>query len=285
MKLGLCTTDFTVRPADALFGRLSELGVGVTQFAFCSVLESDFTPDESIEIPESIPAEAMRAITREARRHAVAITAINGTFNMCHPDEEVRMEGVKRFAVLCQAAEALGCSILSLCSGTRSRTSLWTYDAHNGDPAAWHDMSESMKRVCELASAHDLTLAIETEASNIIDTPEKARRILDEVGYDGLKMILDAANLFLPGKAKRENVIPTLDHAFELFGKDIVLVHGKDIKESDGIDFCAAGEGIVDFAYMTELLKKAHYDGDFILHGIYDEEKMPHSLALIRQYI
>ena len=75
------------------------------------------------------------------------------------------------------------------------------------------------------------------------------------------------------------------DLASELFGKDIVLAHGKDIRESDGIDFCAAGEGIVDFAYMTGLLKKAHYDGDFMLHGIYDEEKMPHSLALIRQYL
>ncbi len=285
MKLGLCTTDFTVRPADDLFGRLSGLGTAVTQFAFCSVTESDFTPDESIEIPGRIPGEALRAVEAASRRHAVPVTAINGTFNMCHPDEEVRREGVKRFAVLCQAARSLGCGILTLCSGTRSRTSLWTYDAQNAEPSAWYDMSESMKRICELASSHDLTLAIETEASNIIDTPEKARRIMDEVGYGGLKMILDAANLFLPGRARKENVIPTLDRAFELFGKDIVLAHGKDIRESDGIDFCAAGEGIVDFAYMTGQLKKMRYDGDFMLHGIYSEEKMPAALAFIRQYL
>ena len=100
-----------------------------------------------------------------------------------------------------------------------------------------------------------------------------ARRLLDTVASRHLKMILDPANLFLPGTARPENVRPTLRHAFDLFGGDIVLAHGKDIHAGDGIDFCATGEGIVDYPYLAALLSEIGFTGDMMLHGIYEEEK------------
>jgi sugar phosphate isomerase/epimerase len=118
-------------------------------------------------------------------------------------------------------------------------------------------------------------LAVETEAANIIDTPEKARKLMDDIDSPNLKMIMDCANLFHEGEAHPSNVRRPMHHAFELFGKDVVIAHGKDIKESDGIEFCGTGEGIVDFEYFAELLVEFGYQGDMFLHGVYDEAMLP----------
>lgn len=281
MKLGLCSSDFASAKADILFGKMAEYGAETTQFAFASAAEFEFVPDSHIELPERFPASAMNAVVRASEKTGVKVGTCNGTFNMTSADEEVRAEGLRRFPAFAEAAKALGASYISLCSGTRSGVSLWTYHPGNAREDAWRDMMESMKRVTEVAERLNVTLAIETEASNVIDTPEKARRVMDEIGSDKLKMILDAANLFPRSGARAADVHATLEKAFDLFGKDVVLAHGKDIRENDHIDFCAAGEGVVDFPLMVKLLRKVGFDGDFLLHGIYDEAKMPGCMAMI----
>lgn len=284
MRTGICTTDFEVTDrlplaADRLFGRIQELGFGCVQFAFSSIAESEFTPTGRIEIPERIPTAALDAAARCAERYSLPIEVINGTFNMAHPDEDVRREGIKRFSLLTEAAEILGAKYISLCSGTRYAEHLWTYSPENHSSAAWDDMLDTIKRAVELAERHSITLAIESEAANIIDSPENARRVMDTVGSERLKMILDCANLFHRGRAHPEFVQETIEHAFELYGEDIVIAHGKDIREGDGIDFCGTGRGIVDFPFTAQLLKKYGYTGDMFLHGIYDEADMPFALA------
>ena len=284
MRTGICTTDFEVTDrlplsADRLFGRIREFGFGCVQFAFSSIAESEFTPTGRIEIPDRIPTAALDAAARSADRFDLPIEVINGTFNMAHPDEDVRREGIRRFALLTEAAEILGAKYISLCSGTRFEEHLWTYSPENHTPAAWNAMLDTIQRAVELAERRDITLAIESEASNIIDTPENARRVMDEVGSDHLKMILDCANLFHVGRAHPEYVQETIAHAFDLFGDDIVIAHGKDIREGDGIDFCGTGRGIVDFPFTAQMLKKYGYAGDMFLHGIYDEADMPYALA------
>lgn len=284
MKTGLCTTDFEVTDrlplsADRLFGRIQELGFACVQFAFSSIAESEFTPTGRIEIPARIPTAALDAAARCAGRYSLPIEVINGTFNMAHPDEDVRKEGIRRFALLTEAAEVLGAKYISLCSGTRYAEHLWTYSPENRTAAAWDDMLDTIKRAVELAERHSVTLAIESEVANIIDSPENARCVMDTVGSERLKMILDCANLFHRGRAHPEYVQETIEHAFELYGEDIVIAHGKDIREGDGIDFCGTGRGIVDFPFTAQLLKKYGYTGDMFLHGIYDESDMPFALA------
>ena len=274
MKIGICTTDFDRMPVDILFEKIERMGFEAVQLSFDSVEETGFRADNHIEIPEAVDADVLEMIRVCAARHRLEITAVNGTFNMAHPDAVVRAEGLRRFDGFANAVKALGCPMITLCSGTRSRVSLWTGSAENDSPEAWTDMAASMKAVCDVAACYELTLAIETEAGNVISTPERAALIMREVGSPRLKMIMDCANLFHAGEAKRENVREIIGHAFDVFGKEVVLAHGKDIAEGGGIRFCAAGEGIVDFPYFAERLKSVHYGGVMMLHGIDCEDKM-----------
>ena len=286
MRIGLCTTDFRrALPADELFRRMAEMNYEVTQLAFCSVAECGFDADNQIEIPGSVSAEALEAIRRASAKYGIPVAAVNGTWNMAHPDREIREEGLRRFEGFLDAVQALNCPLVSLCSGSRSREHLWRYDPATALPDAWEDMLESMRRAAAMAEARGITLAIETEAANVIDTPEKARLIMDQVGSPNLKMILDCANLFHAGEATETNMRPAIDRAMQHFGSDIVLAHGKDIRPSDGIAFCGTGFGIVDFPYMVESLRKAGYQGDMMLHGIYDEADMPGCCDFMRNIL
>lgn len=282
MRIGLCTTDIPhALPAEQLFEKIAALGYDTVQLAFASVAECGFTPSAHIEIPESVSDAAIEAIKSASRSTGVSIGAINGTWNMAHPDKSIRDEAIRRMDGFLKAVSALGCPIVSLCSGTRSPVHLWHDDPANKTEAAWADMLDSMKRACALAETYGVLLAIETEAGNIIDTPEKARRVMDETGSPALKMVLDAANLFHAGEASRANMRPRLDKAMAYFGKDVILAHGKDIREGDGIEFCGAGFGIVDFPHMIRSLRLAGFAGDMMLHGIEEER----NLASCRAYM
>lgn len=284
MRIGVCTTDFeNTLPADELFALVKELGFSSVQLAFSSVSECGFRVSEHIEIPGFISEEAIQAIRAASEKYGIHICAVNGTFNMAHPDPAVRREGLDRFEGFIKAVKAIGCGMATLCSGSRSLNGLWTYDPATEDESAYSDMRAVMQEAVAVAEKHDVILAIETEASNVISTPGKARRIMDEIGSPNLKMILDCANLFHKGKAHPENVRPAIDKAIAHFGRDIVIAHGKDIRESDAIDFCGTGFGIVDFPYMLKKLKEVSFPGDMMLHGIYNVSDMPGCLAFMRK--
>ena len=278
-RCGVCSTDFesvthTPYPAALLFEKMKERGFEAVQFAFSSISETDFVPDGLIEIPADIPVSAIRAVAANAEACGIPVEVINGTFNMAHPDSAVREEGIRRFEILCRAAAELGAKYISLCSGTRNPDHLWSPHPDNGTDAAWEDMRDTVMRCTAIAERFGVVLAIESEASNIVSTPARARRIMDEVGSPNLKMILDCANLFHAGQAYPEHVRRTLDEAFAAYGHDIVAAHGKDIRAGDGFAFCGTGRGIIDFAYTAKLLEEYGFSGDMFLHGIYDEDDM-----------
>ena len=290
-KCGVCSTDFesAAHPpyaAEVLFRKKKERGFEAVQFAFSSIAETEYTPNGQIEIPAVIPSAAIQAVRDNAEKYGIPVEVINGTFNMAHPDRGIREEGIRRFEILCRAAKELGAKYISLCSGTRNADHLWSPHPDNDTQEAWNDMLDTVSRCTKIAEEYGITLAVESEASNIISTPERARRLMDTVGSPNLKMILDCANLFHAGEAHKENVREILEHAFALYGNDIVLAHGKDIREGDGIDFCGTGLGIVDFAYTAALLEQYDFTGNMFLHGIYDENDMvrarEHWLASVR---
>ncbi|MCL2472982.1 MAG: sugar phosphate isomerase/epimerase, partial [Treponema sp.] len=98
-----------------------------------------------------------------------------------------------------------------------------------------------------------------------------------------LKIILDAANLFQKGMAKRENVRSVISRGVDLLGPWIVLAHGKDIKEGSGLDFTGPGQGIIDFEFFLNELSRAGYKDGIILHGIKNENDMGFCVDHVRK--
>jgi len=284
MRIGLLSGEIARRASTGeLFSAMAQYGFEATQLNFSSIPEADYTTNGQIEFPGYIDDALLALILESSKRHGVEITVCGGTFNMAHPNPEVREEGVKRFGGFALIAKKLNSRFISLCTGTRCREHLWRAHPDNSTPEAWADMMDTLVKCVKIAERHDITLAVETEAATVVDTPEKARKMMDEVGSGRLKMIMDCANLFHAGDAKKENVERITARAFEVYGGDVVIAHGKDIAESDGISFCPTGEGIVDYGQFTRLLREHNFKGDMLLHGIYDEGKLPRAYETIKK--
>lgn len=160
---------------------------------------------------------------------------------------------------------------------------MWVPHPDNNTQEAWKDLIAVMEQVILIADKYNVDLGIETEASNVVNTPEKAKKIIEELKSKRLKIILDAANLFQIGMAKRENVKPVISKGIDLLSPWIVLAHGKDIKEGKGLDFSGAGQGIIDFEFFLRELEKIGYKDGMILHGIKEEKDIPGCVSHVKK--
>jgi len=277
MEIGICTTDFETQPVETLFTRIRGYGFSQVQLSLASIGEE--------ELPALIEPGLVERIRRSAQENSLEIVAINGTFNMIHPDPAVRRSGIERFPVLAAAARQLDCPILSLCTGTNDPDDMWRWHPANASAESWQALLQAMAELLPVAEQYGLYLGIETEASNVISSPERARRLIDELRSPWLKIIMDCANLFQRSSAWPDRVAAVIQQAFDSLGPDIILAHGKDIEASDEIIFMSPGRGIIDYDLFLRLLRQYKYPGGMLLHGIKNEKEIPGCVAFIREAI
>ena len=221
-------------------------------------------------LPEQISPEVCAEIRFEHARRGLSMAAISATFNIIHPDEAERENGMRRFEVLAQAAPAMGTDCLTLCTGTGDAHDMWRRHPANQSAAAWRAMLHSMKRIVAIASQARVNVLVEPELSNVVDSAAKARKLLDELGSPQVKILLDGANLIDSVDPIRNREL--LAEAMELLGADIVLAHAKDVTWLHGPVYCPAGRGLMDYDYYLRRLSQCGFAGPLILHELAEED-------------
>jgi sugar phosphate isomerase/epimerase len=271
MQIGIMAKTF-VRPTLAeVLDAVKAHGLGAVQFNLaCAGLPS---------LPDRIAVEQSDLIRQTLAVRGIEMAAVSGTFNMIHPDPARRREGLRRLGVLAGTCERLGTEVITLCTGSRDPDDMWRRHPDNDTPAAWRDLTVSMAEAIQTAEQYGVSLGIEPEVSNVVDSARKARRLLDEMQSPRLKVIMDGANLFHAGELPRMREI--LSKAFELLGQDIVLAHAKDLSRDGAAGQEAAGTGLLDYDYYLALLAEAGYDGPLILHSL-REEQIAGSIQFLR---
>jgi sugar phosphate isomerase/epimerase len=271
--IGIFARTFSRPSLEGVLDAVVGHGIHETQFNM-SVAGLPSMPDE-ID-----PALANRVRETCARRD-VTVTAVSGTFNMAHPDEGTRRDGLRSLGVIAGACQRLGTSTITLCTGTRDRENMWRRHPDNETPEAWRDLLATVQEALEMAEEHGVTLAFEAEINNVVDSAKKGRRLLDKMRSPHLKVVMDAANLFDADDPARQlsSSEQILDEAFELLGDDIVIVHAKDVRASGEV--VAAGKGDLDYGLYLKHLSEAGYGGPLVMHGLAEEE-VEGSLAFLR---
>ena len=272
MEIGIFSRTYERMSLEAVFRQMDRQGIRHTQFNLSSA--------GMAALPDSVDEETLLTVRALAKKYGITLDALSGTFNMIDPDVDARTRGCRQFETQCRAARLLGIPIVTLCTGSRHPTNKWAWHEDNLTEAAWSDLMRSTEQILRSAQDNGIILGVETEASNIICTPEKARRYLDDVGSSNLKIIMDGANLFRPEQVPRMGSI--LEEAFDALGKDIVLAHAKDFSLGQDIDFVAAGEGELDFPLYIRLLKQCGYGGPLVLHGL-AQSQIEKSVAFLKR--
>jgi sugar phosphate isomerase/epimerase len=274
VRLGVFARTFARSSPEGVFDALAGYGLGETQF---NMSVSGLSP-----LPEEIAPALADRVKMAAAERQIALVAVSGTFNMIHPDKEVRRDGLRRLGVLAGACDRLGTSTVTLCTGTRDPKDMWRRHQDNARPEAWRDLLATMQEALETAEEHGVTLAFEPEAANVVDSAAKGRRLLDEMRSPRLKVVMDAANLFDATDPTRRlsRSEEILEEAFELLGGDLLLAHAKDVNGSGEV--VAVGKGDLDYDLYLKHLDEAGYGGPLIMHGLAEEE-VEGSLAFLRR--
>ncbi|WP_106767430.1 sugar phosphate isomerase/epimerase family protein [Paenibacillus faecalis] len=233
-------------------------------------------------MPEMIDPERAANIRQQCLQRKIDMSAVSGTFNMAHPGEKIRKQGIDRLRILAEANSSLGTSVITLCTGSRNTDSMWRHHPDNRSADAWHDMMNTMAMAVSIAEEYDVTLGVEPELSNVVYDARKAKKLLDEIKSPNVKIVMDAANLYDPGQIRPMNDV--LSEAFDLLGDQIVIAHAKDVTGSGRSEFVAAGQGVIDYRHYLKLLKAAKFNGALILHGL-KEEQVEESISYVRDIL
>ena len=293
IKLGTYSPEVERGTLDEVFRDIKGYGFDCVQYSFMSFPSKDAVRDPLLRI---IRGDEMPIVTPDmieeskvaAEKYGVSFAALNGTYNMTHPDPEQRAEGLRHFESIAWAASKLGCPLVTLCTGSYLDLGWamgWKWSDENLLPKAWGIMRDSVEKACVIADKYDIRLGIEIEASNVVDTAAKAKRLFNEIGSKRLGLIYDGANLFKTGDISHEEVLDVMKRTFDMFEDDIVLLHGKDLAHKPGVNFASCGKGIVDFDYFLERVKQIGYDGPMIIHGVHPESLFPESVDYMKDAI
>lgn len=231
-------------------------------------------------LPEAFEPEVCAGVAREFAARGLTMSAVSGTFNTIHPDPRRRAEELRRFRNLLASCGDLGTSVVTLCTGTRDPDDMWAFHPGNREADAWDDLLRTLGRALAWAEDFGVTLAIEPEVANVVDSAGKARKLLDTLASPRLKVVIDPANLFHAGDLPKMGSV--LADAFDQLGPDLVLAHAKDLSRDGHAGDMAAGTGRLDYPLYLSLLKRSGYAGALVLHGL-REDQVAGSLAFLRR--
>jgi sugar phosphate isomerase/epimerase len=272
VELGIFSRTYAPIGVDGIFSRIAQDGFQAIQFNFSSAgLPS---------LPKDWPEETIRDVMASATRSGLTICALSGTYNMAHPDVTRRQADRVGFANVVRAARFMRVPLVTLCTGSRDATNMWSAHADNGSPEAWATLRGELDFALDLAERHGVALGVEPEHGNVVANARVARRLLDEINSPRLGIVLDAANLLPPeGQGRQHEVVA---EAVSLLGADLALVHTKDVGPTG--EAVAAGRGVVDFHHLLKAIMSTGYRGPLVSHN-FPEQDAPSVSGFLRRVL
>lgn len=260
MKLGIFARTFEGTDPDGVLKSVAQAGFACAQYNMaCSGLPS---------MPDEITAAEARSVAEAAERYGLEIVAVSGTYNMIHPDIAVREAGHRRLEELARHCAGMSTGLITLCTGTRDPVDQWRAHPGNDLPDAWRDLLQAMEIATGIAERYGVDLGIEPELANVVNSAEKAHRLIGELKSPRLKIVMDPANLFEVAPLNEQRSI--VSAAIDLLADHIVMAHAKD-RNPDG-SFTTAGKGVLDYPHYLGRLKQVGFDGSLVAHGLRAEE-------------
>jgi sugar phosphate isomerase/epimerase len=283
-KIGVMTTEFDAPTFEEVVDQIASHQISCVQLQLGSAIRDVPTVDSLLlgldvlgdKVTEDLAVRS-RAVL-DAR--GIEVAAVDGTYNMVHPDPERRARNLDRLVRLINLAHRFGTNIVTLCTGTRDDI-MWHPHPDNQSTEAWADLLAQMRVAADAAETAGIHLAFEPEYNNVVNSAQQARRLIDEVGSPSLKVLMDGANLFHQGDLDRMQ--DHLRESFQLVGQDIVLAHAKDLDHDGDAGGRAAGQGKLDYSYYLAELRASGFEGAVVLHQL--KELAPDRFDTAFQYV
>ncbi|MCX6017102.1 MAG: TIM barrel protein [Chloroflexi bacterium] len=228
-----------------------------------------------------VDAQRVRAALDET---GVRCAQANGMYErLIDADPLLRAEGVRGHQSLTRLGRVFGAHCVYVRPGSRNSRGHWWHHPANHTAEAFDVLVASCKQIARTAEEEGMTLAIEGHVSSTLDTPQRARDLLDAVGSPALKFSMDPVN-FIGTVVDAHDPSRVLNALFDLMVRDTVILHAKDCRLQDGhvvhIDEVLLGDGTMNYELLlTRLVREAPQAWLLIEH--LPDEKIPAARAAI----
>ena len=134
-------------------------------------------------------------------------------------------------------------------------------------PSAWAQLLRRLEEPLRMAEGEEITLAVETAIGSNVTSAALARRLIDELGSDRLRVLWD------PCSSLYCTEVPFPD-GYEAIRDYVVHIHLKDgivDLPMASFEFCPLGEGQMraHYADIVRALRQDGYEGTISLESVY----------------
>jgi len=247
MKIG-------VRGHDVIHSNLDELGKTIYEKNLKSVHLALKKVKTGVNITKGSITPGMAREFRDIfSKYNVNISILGCYINLAHPDDEELNVLLDSFKEHIRFARDFGCSIVGTETGALNKEYLYT--PQNNTEEAFQRTLNSIKILVEEAEKFGVFVAIEGVTKHVINTPERIKRVIDNVKSNNLQVIYDPVNLIDENNYDKQDDL--IRKSFELFGDRIVAIHAKDYVYEDGnIKLATIGKGQFNYPLLLSLIKQ-----------------------------
>jgi sugar phosphate isomerase/epimerase len=197
--------------------------------------------------PAALDSEMAAEIRSAFARHGVRIEVLGCYINPIHPDGQTRSLVLGLFKEHLRHARDFGCNVVALESGSLNADQ--SPHPGNAGEAAYQELLGSMEELVAEAECCGVVVGIEAVTSHVLSTPERMRRLLDDIPSPRLQVVFDPVNLLSLANCLEQRGI--MRRSFDLFGDRMAVVHAKDFRITDGsLVACAPGDGMLDYPLL-----------------------------------
>jgi len=274
IRIGARAHDYGKLPAGDLAARLASNNLCCAQLALNAAIKG-----LSLKVGQLNPGLAWD-IGQAFQTHGVQIAVLGCYINSTHPDAVIRAELIEFFKDHLRYVRDMGGSLVGLETGTPCVNYLPHKDTECEEN--FQTLLRTMEQLVQEAELHGVKVAVEAVRFHTVSTPEKMKRLLDEIRSDNLVVIHDPVNLI--DATNTHDQVRMIEEPFQLYGDKIKIIHAKDYSIENGeYKQIPTGFGELDYKRLCRLVSEAG-EGMSILLEESCKDNVQHCIEHIRQY-
>ncbi len=209
------------------------------------------------------------------KKYDIEFFDMHAVANHIHPDPAER-ESLRKFTCRqLEAAERVGCPMVTTHIGTRSAESNIAPHKENWTLESFKLGIESIKQVLKDTSGMKASLGMEPINMTALNNPRALKQFIEDVGDSRCKVCIDPVNMMNLSVYFRNTEL--INESFDLLGENIIASHAKDTlidpkRMSAYIMEVACGKGILDYETYLVRLSRLSYPRALLIEHISAEE-------------
>ena len=218
-------------------------------------------------------------LAEELKNNDIRVAMIGAYFNMIHPDDWKRLDGMVYFEQCMETAKVFDCELVGSETGSANGDK-WTYNPYNHTEEAFHRVESTTATLRAYGKEFGARPIIEGAYAHTIYTPDQLKKLTDAAFITDVT--IDVFNYLNIDNYQEADAI--FDRSLELFGDMIRVFHIKDFNVVDGkLVQCGIGKGIMNWKqYIPRIIRECP-EAVLILEGVTGEDIQP-SIEYIRSF-